>query len=199
MTSMRIEPAGACVWKIVRTVGTAIRTRMTAGMAVQAISSAALPWIGRAAGPPGRLRYLMMVKTSAASTKTKTMVPQKRSLSQSMSVAVLRSVLRMKVELGYSCPPHAESATRQAARKSAGAERRKRSIDIGRKAGGMTAGETEWVRGPGFDRIAEARGNYPSPGGGARRKWSGYRRRIDWRRLGLARQARGRLRRSPFR
>ena len=48
--------AFACVRKIVRTVGIAIRTRMSAGATVHAISSAVLPWTCFGSGESGRRR-----------------------------------------------------------------------------------------------------------------------------------------------
>jgi hypothetical protein len=83
-------------------VGTAMRTRINAGMTVHVISSAAFPWICFAAAPPGRLRNLKIVTIRSASVKTKTAVPNRRSRFHNASIDELRSVRCVKVEFGYS-------------------------------------------------------------------------------------------------
>src|SRR5258706_3896626 len=78
VTSMFNDPgaACACVMKIVLTVGTAMNTRITAGISVQAISSLVLPWV--CGGVPwfSLRRYLHTIKTRTHSTRMQTIVPR---------------------------------------------------------------------------------------------------------------------------
>ena len=64
--------ASPAVARMVRMVGTATRTRITAGASVQAISSAVCPCAGFGAGRPSRWRNRTSATRSSVSTRTNT-------------------------------------------------------------------------------------------------------------------------------
>src|ERR1035437_10253613 len=102
---------------------------MMTGMIVQVISRVELPCVCFGAGAPSRLRNLMIVKTSRASTITKTIVPSSNSRFHRPSMIVLKSVRWVKVEFGYFCP-QAATASAPATRIRAEAIRRGRLLGI---------------------------------------------------------------------
>ena len=62
----------AAVWKMPRTVGTAMAARISAGMTVQMISIVVLPWTWCGSGSSGLPRKRKMAYSSAPSTSTNT-------------------------------------------------------------------------------------------------------------------------------
>src|SRR6266566_9291248 len=112
ITSTLRASAGAspAVAKMVRTVGTATKTRITAGARVQAISMSVWPCVGFGAGRPSPWRNRTSATTSISSTTTNTAAAHQKMSVKSTSVARAKSERGWSVDWGNG-PPHPESAS----------------------------------------------------------------------------------------
>src|SRR5213079_304842 len=107
ITSTLRASAGASpeVAKIVRTVGTATKTRMAAGARVQAISRSVWPCVGLGAARPSRWRKRISVTTSSVSTTRNTPAAHQKMSVKRTSVARAKSERGRSVDCGNG-PPH---------------------------------------------------------------------------------------------
>ena len=114
MTSTLSPPGGAssaAVEKIVRTVGTATKTRITAGASVHAISRTVWPCVGLGAARPSRWRKRMSATRRRASTTTNTAAAHQKMSRKSTSVARAKSDRGANVDWGNGPPqPTSQSA-----------------------------------------------------------------------------------------
>src|SRR2546426_8599407 len=119
ITSTLSAPRGAspAVAKMVRTVGTATNTRMTAGASVQAISMTVWPWVGLGAGRPSRWRKRIRVTTRSVSTTRNTPAAHQKMSVKRWSIAQPKSDRGSSVLWGNG-PPQPETASATVSRQS---------------------------------------------------------------------------------
>src|SRR5437773_2062627 len=119
ITSTFRASAGAspAVAKMVRTVGTATNTRMTAGASVHAISMTVWPWVGRGGGRPSRWRKRIRVTTRSVSTTRKTPAAHQKMSVKRWSIAQPKSDRGSSVLWGNG-PPQPETASATVSRQS---------------------------------------------------------------------------------
>src|SRR3989442_7781028 len=119
ITSTFSASAGAspAVAKMVRTVGTATNTRMTAGASVRAISMPVWRWVGFGAGRPSRWRKRIRVTTRSVSTTRNTRAAHQKMSVKRWSIAQPKSDRGSSVLWGNG-PPQPETASATVSRQS---------------------------------------------------------------------------------
>src|SRR5437016_1468511 len=179
MTSTLSASAGASpdVAKIVRTVGTATKTRIAAGARVQAISISVWPCVGWGAGRPSRWRKRIRVTTSRVSTTRNTPAAHQKIPVKSWSIAEPKSDRGSSVVCGNGPPqPATHSATVSSQSRYRGTASRALGVGHGQRPGTLAGASPdvnearlhpcEHPRPP-----ASSPRNGVPPGAGARRRW----------------------------